>query len=115
MASNMKSSTGLVSGSRSTPLDTNSDGIYDSATFNFSNIVNYPEGAFKAITDTIMVNTVMLVSETYNYNGLNLDSFATFTYYNRLLELELLNSAYPQIATPSLSLFKSSVISSKYL
>lgn len=115
MASNVISARGLARGSVITPEDTNADGIFDWAYFNFGNIVNIQEGATKAVTDIIMLEINMVVSETYNYHGLPLSALGTFAYTNGNKYIESTLSVSVTVASPVLNIVKSSSIPSKYL
>lgn len=115
MASNIKSARDLVQGSVITPVDTNADGIFDLATFEFGDILNIQEGATKAITDSIVIEINVVVSETYNYHGLPLDALGTLSYTTGIKYVESTSRVAVTVATPSLNVVKSSVLLSDYI
>lgn len=115
MYPNMVSSTGIALGYSSTPVDSNADGITDTIVFNFGDLLNLPEGKVKGIADNLTVTVDLIVSDTYNYNGLPLNALATFLYNNSVKNIPLVANVLVQVATPTLAISKTSVAPSDYL
>lgn len=80
MATNIKSSAGVVVWSAGTPIDSNGDNKADYVQYYFGNIVNEPEGVKQGYTDKIIVEVVTMVTKNGTVDSTTYTNRAMFNY-----------------------------------
>lgn len=113
MATNIKSSTGIVQWSNGTPRDIDGDNVADTVEYYFGDIVNEPEGVFRGKSDMVLVEVVVLVTQNGSLDGQTYKNNAWFNYTKGSENLLTVLDLY--VVEPDLQVIKTSRNPSAYL